>query len=396
MRQISADEESVGYNDMNFAYLRKIKDLSVLSNYCKEAEQFSLSNPDISITASRKAIEYMVKLLYGARISPDIRGLSMFDMLSDYDFIDYINDRSLLDAVHQIRRKGNQAVHEGNLGREEAVETLRLLHYVTGEVCVRLGVIESYPEFNPNLINSSVTENLVSKDFASPVVADDLIQKMAKAMRSRLISAQHADASGVIVDVHKSPVKESREIAHGNLRTGTDSGANGRTAFRFLAKYIADMFPDVPVLMNGVKSELIVVNGTEETVLVIKTGCTILGTKDYTGAWQVLPGVDYVLYAPELSPDRPLNEQFRIFLKEDFIHFWEELGLLRYKVSTHMRRRLSEGLGPDKKISSSKYGDVLCVQSFTNSGKKYPMVLNSFAQKPALTEVNLRTIIYRR
>ena len=49
---------------MNFSFLEPIKELAPFYSYCQEAESFALSHPDISITASRKAMEYMVKLLY--------------------------------------------------------------------------------------------------------------------------------------------------------------------------------------------------------------------------------------------------------------------------------------------------------------------------------------------
>ena len=75
---------------MNFTYLENKKDFSDLLNYCKECECFVNSRVDVSITAARKAMEYMVKLLYGTHITPNIRGLTLFDMLSDYDFINYI------------------------------------------------------------------------------------------------------------------------------------------------------------------------------------------------------------------------------------------------------------------------------------------------------------------
>ena len=68
---------------MNFSFLEPIKELAPFYSYCQEAESFALSHPDISITASRKAMEYMVKLLYGSAISRDIAGLTTFDMLAD-------------------------------------------------------------------------------------------------------------------------------------------------------------------------------------------------------------------------------------------------------------------------------------------------------------------------
>ena len=113
---------------MNFTYLQNNSDLSVLFSCCKECEEFARNHPNISITAARKTVEYIVKLLYGTKINSDIRGLSLYEMLSDYDFREYLDDKTLLDAIHFIRRKGNQAVHEGNMNYDEAMEVLEKLH----------------------------------------------------------------------------------------------------------------------------------------------------------------------------------------------------------------------------------------------------------------------------
>ena len=74
---------------MNFAFLDGLSGMGAFKNYCNEAEAFALTHFDISITAARKAMEYMVKLLYGSAINTSIAGLSTYDMLSGYDFIRY-------------------------------------------------------------------------------------------------------------------------------------------------------------------------------------------------------------------------------------------------------------------------------------------------------------------
>ena len=47
---------------MNFNFLATCTEMEKLKCYCFEAEEFALSYPDISITASRKAAEYIVKM----------------------------------------------------------------------------------------------------------------------------------------------------------------------------------------------------------------------------------------------------------------------------------------------------------------------------------------------
>ena len=375
---------------MNFTYLENQKDFSTLLTYCNECESFACSSADISITAARKAMEYMVKLLYGTHITSDIRGLTLFDMLSDYDFVDYIGNRTLLDSIHQIRRKGNQAVHEGNMSVQDAMKVLEKLHYVTGEVCIKLGLIESYPAFNPNIEKKAIDPVSITDE---PEVDEALLQRISALMRRRMKSAARANATNKIVDVHVNPKEDAKNISQRKNSIGTDSGANGKAAHQYLAGYLADTLPDVQILMENVKSELILIKDKKETVLTIKTGCTNLGTKDYDGNWQLLPGVDYVLYSPDIAQEHPLEKQFHLFSRDAFIAFWEDLGLLRFKVSTAMRKRIASQLGPDEKITTDKYADVISIQSFTNSGRKYPLVKQKLTEHPLLSSIDLHNFL---
>lgn len=378
---------------MNFTFLEKQQDLSVLLTYCNECEHFAHSHADISITAARKAMEYMVKLLYATHISSDIRGLTLFDMLSDYDLGDYIGNRTLMDAIHQIRRKGNQAVHEGNMTSQDAMIVLEKLHYVVGEISIKLKLIDSYSCFNPNIRQQYSPEARVSAISGEPEIDEVLLQRIAERMRRRMKTAAQAQKEAKIIDIHVNPAADAKNIMLRKIAKGTDSGANGKAAYQYLAGYIADLLPDVPILIENVKSELILVQDKKETVLAVKTGCTNLGTKDYNEQWQMLPGVDYVLYAPDLIPELPIEKQFWLFTKDAFIQFWEELGLLRFKVSTAMRKRILDQLGPDEKITADQYADVISIQSFTNSGRKYPMVKQKLTEYPLLTDADLYTIL---
>ena len=128
----------------------------------------------------------MVKLLYGTHVTPDIRGLTLFDMLSDYDFVDYIGNRTLMDSIHQIRKMGNQAVHEGNMSLQDAMTVLERLHYVTGEVCIKLGLIESYPAFDPNIERTAAVPGAVTGE---PEVDEALLQRISALMRRHMKSS---------------------------------------------------------------------------------------------------------------------------------------------------------------------------------------------------------------
>ena len=49
---------------MNFDYLQSFPELKKLHEYCAEAEEFVVYKPSISAAAARKAIEYIVKMIY--------------------------------------------------------------------------------------------------------------------------------------------------------------------------------------------------------------------------------------------------------------------------------------------------------------------------------------------
>ena len=141
---------------MNFDYMKNAPDFAQLYTYCCEAEEFALSKPNISVTSARKAMEYVVKLLYGAAID-DIRGKTVFEMATDDRFIQYVNDQILLNSIHYIRKMGNVAVHEGVLSVDEALKVLEELHFLVGEICILMQVAPDYPEFEKPTLQAAPT-----------------------------------------------------------------------------------------------------------------------------------------------------------------------------------------------------------------------------------------------
>lgn len=131
---------------MNFDFLRQYEELKTLYHYCKDAEDLVLIKPNLSAASTRGAMEYMVKTIY-ASVVGDYSGLNVFDMLSDYSFINYINDDMLMNTFHYIRKMGNIAVHEGKLSQLDSIKLIEQLHFLVGEYCILLGLIEDYPEF---------------------------------------------------------------------------------------------------------------------------------------------------------------------------------------------------------------------------------------------------------
>ena len=112
---------------MNFDYLEAIDSLKDLYVFCKDAESFVLSRPDISAAQSRKALEYLVKLVYQLRNENVPQRSSLFELVSSEDFTNFINDASMLNALHYIRKVGNIAIHDDEVSQKEALLSLKQL-----------------------------------------------------------------------------------------------------------------------------------------------------------------------------------------------------------------------------------------------------------------------------
>lgn len=134
---------------MNFDYLQAFPDLKKLHEYCAEAEEFAVCKPNISAAAARKAIEYIVKMIYTSLVGEQEAARTVFEMTQDVRFKNYLNDPTLLGTIHFIRKMGNVAVHDGAVTQAESRKVLEELHFLAGEFCILLGLVEDYPKFVP-------------------------------------------------------------------------------------------------------------------------------------------------------------------------------------------------------------------------------------------------------
>ena len=135
---------------MCFDFLKAIPELSKLYSYCAEAEEFVLYKPSISAASARKAVEYIVKMIYASLAGEaEAANQTVFEITQDVRFTDYLNDQTMLGTIHYIRKMGNVAVHDGTVTQAEACKVLEELHFLVGEFCILLGLVEDYPEFVP-------------------------------------------------------------------------------------------------------------------------------------------------------------------------------------------------------------------------------------------------------
>lgn len=143
---------------MNFDYLQNIVSLKDLYLFCKDAESFVLSRPDLSAAQSRKALEYLVKLVFQLRNDNIPQRSSLFELVSSEDFTNFINDASMLNSLHYIRKVGNIAIHNDEVSQKEALLSLKQLHIFTGELLIKLDLIKSYPLFDEALLEKTTTQ----------------------------------------------------------------------------------------------------------------------------------------------------------------------------------------------------------------------------------------------
>ena len=142
-------------NSRNFSYLSNLDELEQLYILCNDAETFVVSHPNISAGQSRKALEYLVKLVYKLRNINIPERSSLFELVSAESFTSFLNDASILNALHYIRKVGNIAIHEDRVAKKEALFALKQLHAFTGELLVKLDMIESYAPFDESLLSST-------------------------------------------------------------------------------------------------------------------------------------------------------------------------------------------------------------------------------------------------
>lgn len=370
---------------MNFDFLAACSEMEKLKCYCFEAEEFALSYPDISITASRKASEYIVKMLYGSVISNRIYDMTVFDMLQDDAFIRWLHDDTLLQHFHFIRRVGNQAVHQGGKSSDEALRVLESLHTVVGEICLRLGLIARYAPFNPQLESEAPEDE--------PVVDQAMIARLAGRLHNVFAPSQQRKEAKIIDGfISTKDMAELKKLDPSAKLE--DTAANSRAAFQMIAEYLANTLGEDNVLADYQELLLHIRSNSRKSVVAVRTASCRLAVKSAQGDWLYLPGIDYVIYTDKLDAKRPVLEQFHVFTVQEFRELWESIKLMRTAVSSGTAKRLKQVLGPEVKISIEAYADELRVQTIhTAHRKKQQKIAETLETLPSLENGGLEKIL---
>ena len=139
---------------MNFDFLKSIKSLSFIYKYCNNAEELAKSYPDESLVASRKGAEALARFIYMEAHAEEMERMTFDAVLRDQAVRRFIRRRDILDAFYNVKQKGNAGAHADEsevLTSEDAIDVLWDLHFITGEMAIKMGLVEDYPDFDENI-----------------------------------------------------------------------------------------------------------------------------------------------------------------------------------------------------------------------------------------------------
>lgn len=137
---------------LNFDYLKDIPELSTLYRYCDAAERNQYADPEVSALNARRALEWMAQAIFRMKNVEIPERYSLFDMVTDPAFTEFVNDERLMMAVHYIRKVGNAGAHTGNVKKRESFFAVLNLYNFIGAVLLKLRVLTNLAPFNEELL----------------------------------------------------------------------------------------------------------------------------------------------------------------------------------------------------------------------------------------------------
>ena len=136
----------------NFDYIKDIASLQNLYHFCNVAELTQLSDPEQSAINSRRALEWTARAIYAVKGLKVGEHTSLLEMMDGEPFKEFVGNERLMMAVHYVRKVGTIAEHKGNVSKKESFFALLNIYNFVGAVLVKLGVVESFPPFDKELI----------------------------------------------------------------------------------------------------------------------------------------------------------------------------------------------------------------------------------------------------
>ncbi|MDR0831644.1 MAG: DEAD/DEAH box helicase family protein, partial [Bacillales bacterium] len=196
---------------MNFKYLEKTN-FTDLMLYCQTAEESVKSDPSLSASYSRKALEYLVKYIYALKKWDVSDRASLFELTTTQQFDLFINSSQLIAIIHYIRKIGNSAIHNEKVSYKEANLSLINLHAFIGELLIKLNIIKEYPPFEEATSVAKIIEPAIdiNKDVTFSINSKVLEYKLNGNLNSNL-NISEAKTRELYID---TSLKESKWELH--------------------------------------------------------------------------------------------------------------------------------------------------------------------------------------
>ena len=137
---------------LNFDYLKQVDALATLHGYCDMAEQRQTTEPETSALNARRALDWIVKIVYRLKNVPIAERASLFELTDGETFRDFIDDPEIMKRVHWVRKIGNAAAHDSHVSKTEAYYSVWNLYDVVKAILIKLHVFESIAPFDKTLI----------------------------------------------------------------------------------------------------------------------------------------------------------------------------------------------------------------------------------------------------
>ena len=145
----------------NFDYLKELPLFTTLYQRCDQAETFCKPDPDKSAMGCRRALEWVVDLIYRVQHWEVTPRMSLFEKVQSPQFVAFINSRDLMQKLHFVRSVGNRAAHQGGVSKRDSEYAVLDIYYFIGDVLMLLGYIERYPKFDRALLPEKGTPAMV-------------------------------------------------------------------------------------------------------------------------------------------------------------------------------------------------------------------------------------------
>ena len=352
---------------MNFDFLKELRGLNYIYENCCNAEKLAITMPVQSVFTSRKSAELMAKFILLTAHNAQMESMSFVDILNDPTVRDFIHDRKVMNAFHNIRKSGNRAVHgDDEETVEEAIDVLSDLHYVTGETACMLGLIKSYPSFDSkigsypaaNYVEEHDIEEKARKMFLEYVEKYDAQVEREKYYQSRvddILNEFGSMASGILLvpgDVDLNEVLEFKSKPEHESTVKPIQAYYGFLGIRALKKLRGELYGEL-----------------EDRDLEFFGELTILGENGYTTTDLVefISGVMYDLpssdgfkivtryYGPSVAPWFEVNSKER---KQEFRDEIGEIGKTENFVYAVHEFLYNHGEGGTSKYENGKWIDL--------------------------------------